>query len=227
MHRVSSILLCAGLVVFFCCNPKFGFGQDEEYIKKEYLDLEKIQEEENLGPDTEITQLYIFLVVLNGNRYEAYVTRGAFDLDKDGKKVMDEPNDLDEYKPIQTVISEGPDIKGNEHICYLTALPYYEELFKKEKLKDPFENGDILEIPTSKSKDYPNTLNGYKTIPVMSSSGANIGIERYLAFYNMGTKTVKDAEGNEKQQRVVASYGVIGIKVEHVDTQIILYHIIC
>ncbi|MEW6235786.1 MAG: hypothetical protein AB1656_10405 [Candidatus Omnitrophota bacterium] len=215
------------LLALMCCLPQPALGEDV-YIDTELLDLKKIREEENLGEKSRIVRLYIFIAVRSGQGFEAYAARGDRDLDKDGKKAIEQPNNLAEYDHFAK-IERDLQFDGSEHICFITALPYFETLFKKENLKDPFEKGDVLEIPAKVTEKDKNKLVGIKTLAIMSSTGANLGIERYIAFYNKSTvtenkpvldkdgKPVKDEAGKDKVEQiskvVISSYGLIEITV--------------
>lgn len=205
-RSISSLVFT---LIFTFVFASMGLAQDDEPIKKELLDIEKIQEEENLSENSQIKRLYIFLAVRKGNIFEAFATRGDLDNDKDGFKAIEEPNDLDEYIKLDVEFKKEIAINGDEHTCYITVLPHFEKLFKKENLTDPFEDGDILEVKTSLSEEHENSLIGVKTLPIIKPDGSSAGIERYVAFYNRGK-----VKKGDKEETAITSYGIIEILVE-------------
>ncbi len=187
-------------------------AQEKTYIHPELIDMDTIREEEGLSEESEIEHSYFFLAIKNGQFYTIYATRGDYDLDEDNTKAWEEPNDLEEYVEV-TDITRSFEIEGDSHVCYISALPHYEKLFKKEKLKDPFDDEEILEISTSNSFENENLLAGHKTRPIYNSEGSNIGIDRYIAFYNIEHVEEEDEEGNTSQRTVVTSFGIIKIRI--------------
>ncbi|MBN2326441.1 MAG: hypothetical protein JXR73_04740 [Candidatus Omnitrophica bacterium] len=215
------------LFLISCLAPTV-FSQDQ-YIESGLLDLKQILEEEHLDNDYLITRVYVFLAIKKGNEeYEAYVAKDGQDLDGDQKTVVDEPNDLEEFELFSS-FSNKLEIADNQHICYITALPFFEELFPD--VPDPFVNDGIIEIYTDNSdEDDPSRLKGTKTLPLIDAvSGDTIGIERFAAFYNKQvvkveiTKKVKEGdqekevgtgEFKETIANTIGSYGFIFMQLE-------------
>ena len=153
----------------------------EVFIDQDMLNIDKICKEENLTQKKISQRVYIFLAVLNGNRYDTYAARGDSDLDKDGKNVLQEPNNLAGYVKIGST-DANLSFSSDDHTCYITKLPKFEELFPNEE--NPFSGHIIVGVPTEAKENQKFRLTGSKTLPLITNDGASLGIERFVAFYN-------------------------------------------
>ncbi len=199
-------------LLFLAIIAPVGAWCDDNYIDPDVFDLEKIREEhQELSENCVFRRVYIFLAVLNGESYDAYATRGSSDPDNDGMKAMEDPNDLKEYESIGEFGSKLT-ISGDKRICYITGMPNFDQLFPNEK--DPFEGDTIIGIPTEAQVDKKHVLSGSKTLPLFSSNGDNVGIDRFVAFYNKVDPANKK-EGVEDNQ--VTSYGFIEIQIHEAE----------
>ncbi len=197
--RCTKFIFAGFLITVFLLSSSAAWTEDK-LIHESVLNIEKIRSEEQLSLNSKLLRIYIFLAVLNPDKgtYETYVTSGDKDLDGDGSKAIEEPNDLEEYIDVGTAFGEKITVE-DEHIFYINDMPEFEELFPNDK--PPFENNNtILSIFTEANIDNENLLTGHKTIPTMSDDGLSLKIERFNAFYN------------KNDENIVTSYGYIAVQ---------------
>jgi len=197
MKRFHTITI--SLLVLIMIISSSGWAQDT-YIQPDALDIETIKEEEMMDPSSEVTRIYIFLAVWNGNAYDTYATSGNSDGDGDGAKAIEEPNDLNEYEQLTHQIENQLVIEDSVHISYINSMPNFSELFPNQD--NPFDFTDLIEVETEETFEDENRLLGTKTISVYEGSSGAIGVERYIAFYN------REDGGNK-----VKSYGFASVQI--------------
>ncbi len=185
---------------------------EENFIPKNFLDLDQVRMEEQLSPDSRLLRVYIFLAVLNPSTksYDMYVTKGKNDLDQDGQTALEEPNDLHEYKNVAMDFGKEFSIMEQEYVCYINDLPEFEELFPDQD--NPFENNDtLLGVSTRVTDEDEKLLTGSKTLPTMNEDGSAVIVERYSAFYHKYTQKDKDDKNDENK---ITSYGFIALQFQ-------------
>lgn len=196
------------------------FAQESSYVDPELLNVEKIIQDEQLDDNYQLVRLYIFLAIKKGAEFEAYVCRGGEDKDQDSKTVVEEPNDLAEYQKL-TTFSKDLKIEKDHHICYITALPHFDELFPDAH--NPFANDGIIEVNTSVLAKDTKYLEGSTSLPLVDAvRGETVGIERYIAFYTKAIvkEAIKDKDGKDTGQIKesigpdIGSYGFIFMQLE-------------
>ncbi len=180
----------------------------ETYVNPEALDIDTIKDEEMMGDSSEVTRIYIFLAIWNSdaNAYLTFVTDGKSDMDGDGSKAYEEPNDLHEYKQLMHQIDSRLQIEGNSHTSYINSMPNFSELFPGQN--NPFDLTDLVEVETEETFEDENRLQGSKTISVHESGSGVIGVERFIAFYNLAEDD--EEEGPAKN---VNSYGFASVQI--------------
>ncbi|MBI1388294.1 MAG: hypothetical protein GC154_07590 [bacterium] len=197
--RITASSILALLIIAACAST----WAEEVYINPDALDIDKIRDEEQLSDNVKLNRVYMFLAVLTGEGYETYAADGEKDNDGDGTKAIEEPNDVSEYTEVGS-FDQVLNIANSIHICYISSLPQYNELFPNQQ--DPVEKeGGMVEVVTEESDDQGDStrhLIGTKTLPIINEYGDHIGIERFIAFYNAG------------DDNKVKSYGFIGLHFE-------------
>lgn len=185
-----------------------GYAQEELIINPDLLNLESIRQEENLSNDSVFRRVYVFVAKnVGNNQFEGYVANGTLDTDNDGKPVVEEPNDLEEYEKLDFPFIKNIKIEDDSYTCFITALPKFQDLFPNEL--DPFEDDSIVEVVTELKEGDTNYLEGTTTIPLVDSQGNSAGVERYSAFYK------REVQGEGDQQGVVVkSFGFIHIQIQ-------------
>lgn len=178
MKRTVSLVLAAALACAIAPAGRCG----ETYIDPDWVDIDQIKREERLEDSARLVRVYMFLAVLNGGGYSMHIADGFGDADRDGKRALDEPNDLSEYEDVNETIPEPMSIDKSAYICYLSSLPYFEELFPAGA--DPFRTNSMVGIRTTEDFERPGRLVGSKSVPVMTADGENAGVDRFIAFYN-------------------------------------------
>jgi hypothetical protein len=182
----------------------------DTFVKPDLLNIEKIQNQEQLSKTSKVKRIYIFLAVHENNGYKFYV--GRFELNPETKTLNKEPNNLKEYQeigfiPRKILISE------NQHMCYISALPKFKELFPNHTY--PFKRERLVEVPTKKAPDDQARLTGSKSLPLINRDGEKMGLEHFIAFYNLAPPQL-DAEGKPvPSENNIHSYGFIEIKFDN------------
>lgn len=182
---------------------------DESYILSDLLDIDQIRDEEQLSDDSQVARIYIFLAVWNGSEYDTYTTNGQSDPDSDGEEAAKEPNDLEEYQTDTSPISlsSAINIDEEDYTCYISDLPNFSTLFPEDE--DPFATSSMIDVQTSATQDDHLRLTGTKSIPVVSETGDQKGVERFIAFYNKRGES--ETEGEDKND--VLSFGFIEVRM--------------
>jgi hypothetical protein len=204
---------CKFLYLLFFIGLSTPVFAQELYIHQEILDFEKIREEEQLLDSSMVARIYIFLAVQEKAGFTFYAAR--FELEEDGNTITKDFNNIDFYHEIAYLDKELL-IEDDEHICYITAMPKFEELYPESK--NPLDESDSIEILAEAHPDIDRCLIGVKSLPIINSSNENIGVERFIAFYNLKPpQKVKKKEGEEappKPTTNVQSFGFVEIKFE-------------
>jgi hypothetical protein len=86
-------------------------------------------------------------------------------------------------------------------------LPHFSELYPNAE--DPFEFGEIVEVPTEPSFYDEMMLEGSTSLPIVDISGNTVALEHFTAFYNLDP----EAKDKEDANNNVLSYGFIEIQV--------------
>lgn len=209
MEALSKSIMLAFAGLLFSASVGFA---EEQFIDPELLDIDKIRQEENIGEESKLERVYMFLAVLNhdGDGYETYAARGDEDRSGDGSTLMEEPNNLEDYEKAGQ-FNQVLSISRNIHVCYITSLPLFEDLFPGEN--DPIEReGAIVEITTEETENNGELriLLGSRVLPVLGPTGNAEGFRLFKAFYNVVDEEIGDEE-EQTTRPVVTSYGFIGM----------------
>lgn len=178
---------------------------EDIYIIPELLDMNKIRAEEQLDQSIQLTRVYIFLAVLDGEEYKTYTADGQKDVNLDGSKTMEKPNNLTDYLNTTPPVENVMKVTSDFSVCYIAGMPNFDVLFPK--VKAPIENNTMVAVHTSTTLTDAKRLTGEKTIPILGNNDSSEGIERFVAFYNK-----KGGDGDDKD--VIASFGFIEIQMK-------------
>lgn len=201
LWRIVVTALFVTLFVMFA-SVSASWSQ-ENYIQDKLLDIKEIREDEELTEKQKLKRVYMFLAILNGDSYKTYATRGQEDGDQDGYSAIEEPNDLEEYiEEGEVTFDEQFTISKSIHTSYISTLPKFDRLYPNGF--NPIKESGIIDIMTESDPEAEGAgtvLHGSKSLPILTATGQNTGIERLTAFYTT------NAENNQ-----VTSYGIIAMR---------------
>lgn len=209
MSRISKVWILL-FCFFVSCFSSWAQDSQPKYVNQDLLDIDKIQKEEQLTEGCKVKRTYIFLAIHENNGYKFYA--GRFQFDPQTTTFDKGLNDLKNYVEIGFTVKDLL-ITEDQHICYISGLPKFQELFPNEV--PPFKPDQLIEVPAEKEPQDQNKLTGSKSLPLINLEGDSIGIEHFIAFYNLAPPAVDDKGKPKEVTNNVNSYGFIEIKFEN------------
>lgn len=216
MFRSMIVFLGICLLISFFCLPTFC---QQAYMKPKFFDFDKIRIEEQLKQNTNVARVYVCLAVRENNGFNFFA--GRFNLKEDKKTLEKDINNLGEYKKIGH-LEKDVKVQNNQHICYITSMPKFEELFPDEFI--PIDENQMVEVLTKPDPENNLSFVGAKSMPLFTTQGKNTGLERFFAFYNLKPPDAAPAAIAQPTappppppdpKTNVLSYGFIEIKFEN------------